>query len=163
MEQRRTRSFFRALLLFAAGVAIGLLTAPKTGRGARTWLGQKIEHWRSGAFDWTGRLRSQARYQQGRLTGVMHKARQLTLIPGGEEEYVDDDLISQRVRTRIGEHPRTAHLPRVNVDSADRVVTLRGGVQTEEERLALEEVAAADPDVGGVINKVKIVGRRAAG
>ncbi|MDP1809289.1 MAG: BON domain-containing protein [Actinomycetota bacterium] len=161
-ERNLSRSLFRALLLFAAGVAVGILTAPKTGRGARAWLGQKADHTRSTAMNLTDRLRAEAKYQQGKMTGRMHKMEQLTLVPGEGEAYVDDDQITQRVRTKIGENPRTRHMPRINVDTADRIVTLRGRVQAEAERQALEDIALADPDVQEVVNKVTVARRRAA-
>ena len=110
----------------------------------------------------TDRLRAQAKYQQGKMTGRMHKIEQLTLVPSEGEAYVDDDLITQRVRTKIGENPRTWHMPRINIDTVDRIVTLRGRVQADAERQALEEIAMADPDVEEVVNKVTVAGRRAA-
>jgi len=156
------QSFFRALFLFAAGVAVGILTAPKTGRGARAWLGQKADHTRSTAMNLADRVGTEARYQRGKMTGRMHRIEQLTLVPREDETYIDDDLITQRVRTKIGENPRTWHMPRINIDTADRIVTLRGRVQAEAERQALEEIAMADPDVHEVVNKVTVARRRAA-
>ena len=157
------QAFFRALFLFAAGMAVGFLTAPKTGRGTRAWLGQKADHLQNVGLHWTDRLRARARYEEGRMTGTMHKVRQLTLAPSEEKTYVDDDLITQRVRTKIGENPQTWHLPRINIDTADRIVTLRGRVESDAQRQALEEIAAADRDVDSVVNKVTVARRRAAG
>ena len=160
-QTNMARSLFRAILLFGAGVAVGLLTAPKTGRGSRAWIGQKFDHFEANTSNWRDKLMQQARYQQGRLTGAAHKMKQLTLVPA-EDEYVDDDLITQRVRTRIGENPGTWHLPRINVDTADRIVTLRGRVQTKAERDAMEQVTLSTPDVESIVNKITVAGRRAA-
>lgn len=159
-ERNLSQSMFRALLLFAAGVAVGVLTAPKTGRGARAWLGQKADHTRKTAMNMTDRMRSEAKYQEGKMTGRMHRMEQLALVPDEREGYVDDDLITQRVRTKIGENPRTGHIPRINIDTADRIMTLRGRVQTEGEKQALEDIAMADQDVQEVVNKVTVARAR---
>lgn len=163
MEQKKiSQSILRALFIFAAGVAVGILTAPKTGRGSRAWLSQKADHMSSLAERWANKMRSRARYEEGKLEGAMHKMEQLRLVPGEEEEYVDDDLITQRVRTKIGENPKTWHMPRINVDTADRILTLRGQVQNEAERQALEEIAMADRDVQEVVNKVTVARKQAS-
>ena len=110
----------------------------------------------------TDRLRAQAKYEQGKMTGRMHKMEQLTLVPTEGEAFIDDEMITQRVRTKIGEDRRTGHMPRINIDTVDRILTLRGRVQTDAERQALEEIAVADPDVQEVVNKVTVARRRAA-
>jgi hypothetical protein len=151
----------RSLLFLAAGVAIGLLAAPRTGRSSRAWLGQKFDHLKSSGSDVGPFVRKKIDYQQGRLAGVVHEMRKRT---GATEAkpYVDDDLIAQRVRTKIGESPSTWHLPRINVDSAHRVVTLRGVAATDVEKEALTQVASAVEDVEGVVNKVTVAPGRAA-
>jgi osmotically-inducible protein OsmY len=55
--------------------------------------------------------------------------------------------VEQRVRTRIGEDPRTAAMPRVNVEVIDGVAELRGPAPSQEVREAAGEIAA---DVEGV-------------
>lgn len=157
-ERNVSQSLFRALLLFAAGVAVGILTAPKTGRGARAWLGRKADHTRKTVMNMTDRMRSEAKYQEGKMTGRIHRMEQLALVP--DEGYVDDELITQRVRTKIGENPRTGHIPRINIDTADRIMTLRGRVQAESEKQALEDIAMADQDVQEVVNKVTVARAR---
>jgi hypothetical protein len=157
-----SRGFSRSLLYLAAGVAIGLMAAPKTGRGSRAWVGQKFDHLKSSGSDVGPFVRKKIDYQQGRLAGVVHEMRKRTGAVSEIGAFVDDDLISQRVRTSIGETRGTAHLPRINVDTANGVVTLRGVVDTGVEKEALTKVASAVEDVEGVVNKVTIAPGRAA-
>lgn len=148
--------------MFGAGLAVGLLLAPKTGRGARSWLGQKADHLRHNVFDIRERAKREANFQQGRLAGAVHRLRQVTgSVESEKEVFVDDDLITQRVRTKIGEHPQTYRIPRVNVDTANGIVTLRGRTESKTEKQALENVAGAVPAVEGVINKVTVARRQA--
>jgi len=161
-ENNLGRMLFRGLFLFAAGVAVGILTAPKTGRGTRAWLGQKAAHLENLSMRWTGRLESQARYEEGKLAGTVHKVKQLALARTDNETRVDDDIVTQRIRTQIGENAVTRQLPRINVDTCDGVVTLRGRVDSNTQRQALEEIAESDSSVENVINKITVARRRAA-
>jgi len=56
--------------------------------------------------------------------------------------------VEQRIRTLIGEDPRTASMPRVNVEVVDGVAELRGPAPSQEAREAAGEIAAG---VEGVI------------
>ena len=52
------------------------------------------------------------------------------------------DELEQRIRTNIGEDPRTAEMPRVNVEVNDGIAELRGVAPSEEAKLAAGEIAA---------------------
>jgi hypothetical protein len=71
-------------------------------------------------------------HDRGRIEGV-----------GEAQEEVE-----QRIRTLIGEDPRTASMPRVNVEVVDGVAELRGPAPSQEAREAAGEIAAG---VEGVI------------
>lgn len=162
MKKKQNGSgFIGKTLVFAAGVAFGFLTAPKTGRAARAWIGQKVEHYRKDMQNLERRAEQKTSYEEGRLAGVIHKAKQLTLVESDEE--VDDDIITQRVRTNFGENLKTSHLPRINVDTVNGLVTLRGRVPTESDRCNLEQIATSIRDVEKVVNKVTVSRKRAAG
>ncbi len=149
-------------LAFGAGLVTGLLTAPRTGRSARNWISQEGDHLEAQVKEKGRTIRRRANYEEGRLAGLVYKIKQLGT-DFDRDKYVDDDLIAQRVRTRIGENKLTSRIPRINVDSGNGIVTLRGGVHTEEEKTNLEKVTCAVPDVEGVNNKVVVLTDRAAG
>ncbi len=161
MEKEEVRHAIGNTLIFALGVGVGFLTAPKTGRGTRAWLHDKTQHYEKEMRTAERRVESKVAYEEGQLKGLAHKAKQLTIVPG-EDGYVDD-VVTQRVRTKIGENPETAHLPRINVDTADQVVTLRGRVPSDREKETLEKIATDEPGVEKVINKVTVSRKKATG
>ena len=62
----------------------------------------------------------------------------------------------QRIRTRIGEDPRTAAMPRVNVEVIDGVAELRGPAPSQEAREAAAEIAASVEGVTEVRNLIVV-------
>lgn len=152
----------RGMLLVGAGIIFGYLTAPKSGRGTRSWISQKFEHWRAQSRDIESVVRRRFHYEEGKLAGAVYRLRQLTAVPD-EGKYVDDDLITQRVRTELGEDKATGKTARINVDTANNIVTLRGVVHSQQECQDLERVARRVQDVDRVINKVNVIGEEAVG
>jgi hypothetical protein len=55
--------------------------------------------------------------------------------------------LEQRIRTRVGEDPRTSDVPRLDVEVDDGVAEIRGEVHSDDEKCAVEEIAT---DVEGV-------------
>ncbi len=152
----------RGLLVFCAGILFGYLTAPKSGRGTRSWISQKFDHWRAQTRDIESVVRRRFHYEEGKLAGAVYRFRRLTAVPD-EGKYVDDDLITRRVRTNLGEDKSTKQTSRINVDTANNIVTLRGVVHSQQERQNLERVAGRVQDVDSVINKVNVVDKEAVG
>jgi hypothetical protein len=81
----------------------------------------------------------------------------------GEEPRPQADIgteeqreVEQRVRTRIGEDPRTQDMPRVNVLVNDGVAELRGVAPSEEVKQAAGEIAAQTEGVREVRNLLTI-------
>ena len=62
--------------------------------------------------------------------------------------------VEQRIRTRIGEDPRTTDMPRVNVEVTDGVAELRGPAPSQEAREAAAEIAAGVEGVTEVRNLI---------
>jgi len=60
--------------------------------------------------------------------------------------------VENRIRTRIGEDPRTRSLQRLNVEVNDDVADVRGVVPSEEAKEAVAEIAAETPGVREVRN-----------
>jgi len=156
------RMLIRGLLLFGAGILFGYLTAPKTGHGTRSWISQRFDHWRAQGRDIGSVVRRRFHYEEGKLAGAVYRFRRLTAVPD-KGKYVDDDLITQRIRTKLGEDKSTGQTARINVDTANNIVTLRGVVQSRQEYQDLERVAGQVQGVDGVVNKVNVIGEEAVG
>jgi hypothetical protein len=127
--------------------------APEPGSPA----GQRGETWGSGTptgtaggggSQGTGAERDYSDPASGPLIGEQHG----TVEGVGEEQ---DDL-EQRIRTNIGEDPRTAEMPRVNVEVNDGVAELRGVAPSEDAKLAAGEIAQAVEGVREVRNLITV-------
>lgn len=96
----------------------------------------------------TGAERDYSDPASGPLIGEQHGA-----VEGVGEEQED---LEQRIRTNIGEDPRTAELPRVNVEVNDGVAELRGEAPSEEAKLAAGEIAQQVEGVREVRNLITV-------
>ena len=148
--------------LFAlVGFAVGALVARLGGRA-----GQHGETWGSAAGTVsdpaspaarqrpedphrTGPEREYSDPTSGPLIGRSHRA-QRDRIPTQHQE------IENRIRTRVGEDPRTMHVTRLNVEVNDDVADIRGEVHSEEEKRAVEEIAAGVEGVTEVRNLLTV-------
>lgn len=66
------------------------------------------------------------------------------------------DELEQRIRTQIGEDPRTAEMPRVNVEVNDGIAELRGSAPSEDAKLAAGEIAQGVEGVREVRNLIQV-------
>ncbi|HET7273078.1 MAG TPA: BON domain-containing protein [Rubrobacter sp.] len=64
--------------------------------------------------------------------------------------------VEQRIRTRIGEDPRTAELPRLNVEVNDGIAELRGEAPSEDVKLAVGEITQETEGVREVRNLITV-------
>jgi hypothetical protein len=114
--------------------------SPEAGSPA----GQRGETWGSGTptgtAESTGSERSYSDPSEGPLIG---QERRGSVEGVGEQQ----EEVEQRIRTRIGEDPRTMDMPRVNVEVNDGIAELRGEAPSEEAKAAAGEIAS---DVEGV-------------
>lgn len=97
----------------------------------------------------TGAERDYSDPSSGPLIGRTHRDR-IGDIPVQNEE------VEQRIRTRVGEDPRTSDLPRLNVEVNDGVADIRGQVHTKEEKQAVEEIAFSTEGVTEVHNLLTV-------
>jgi hypothetical protein len=97
----------------------------------------------------TGTGRDYSDPSSGPLVGRTHRGR-IGDVPEQQEE------VENRIRTRVGEDPRTADLPRLNVEVNDGVADIRGEVHSEEERQAVEEIASSVDGVTEVRNLLTV-------
>ena len=96
----------------------------------------------------TGAEREYSDPSSGPLIGRQHQP--VADIPEQQEE------VEQRIRSHIGTDPRTAAVPKVNVEVNDGVVDLRGQVHSEDEKAAVEEIAANTEGVDEVRNLLTV-------
>ncbi|MDP8951386.1 MAG: BON domain-containing protein [Actinomycetota bacterium] len=98
----------------------------------------------------TGAEREYSDPSSGPLIGRSHPSEPPPDIPEQQEE------VEQRIRSRVGTDPRTTAVPRLNVEVNDGVVDLRGEVHSEDERAAVEEIAADTEGVDEVRNLLTV-------
>jgi hypothetical protein len=95
----------------------------------------------------TGAEREYSDPSSGPLIGEQH---------GGDAAGEQQEEIEQRIRTNIGEDPRTAEMPRVNVEVNDGVAELRGTAPSEDAKLAAGEIAQEVEGVREVRNLITV-------
>jgi hypothetical protein len=119
------------------------------GRRGETWgSGTATGAAGGGGPQGTGAERDYSDPSSGPLIGDQHGP-----VEGVGEEQ--DDL-EQRIRTNIGEDPRTSEMPRVNVEVNDGVAELRGVAPSEDAKLAAGEIAQAVEGVREVRNLITV-------
>ena len=106
-------------------------------------------HQRSGDPNRTGAERDYSDPASGPLIGEHHRG---SVAGVGESQ----EEVEQRIRTRIGEDPRTAAMPRVNVEVVDGVAELRGPAPSQEALEAAAEIAANVEGVTEVRNLIVV-------
>src|ERR687891_2623073 len=96
----------------------------------------------------TGAEREYSDPSSGPLIGEQH----------GNVEGVGEqqEEIEQRIRTHLGEDPRTAEMPRVNVEVNDGIAELRGAAPSEDAKLAAGEIAQQVEGVREVRNLIQV-------
>jgi hypothetical protein len=96
----------------------------------------------------TGAEREYSDPSSGPLIGEQHSD-----VEGVGEQQEE---IEQRIRTHIGEDPRTAEMPRVNIEVNDGIAELRGVAPSEDAKLAAGEIAQQVEGVREVRNLITV-------
>jgi hypothetical protein len=96
----------------------------------------------------TGAERDYSDPSAGPLIGEQHAD-----VEGVPEQQ---DELEQHIRTNIGEDPRTAQMPRVNVEVNDGIAELRGVAPSEDAKLAAGEIAQEVDGVREVRNLITV-------
>lgn len=97
----------------------------------------------------TGAERSYSDPSSGPLIGEQRRG---SVEGVGEQQ----EEVEQRIRTQIGEDPRTMDMPRVNVEVNDGVAELRGEAPSEEAKAAAGEIASSVEGVSEVRNMIAV-------
>ncbi len=149
--------FLRYGFFAIAGFAVGALVARSSSRedassswGSGTDIGTApSQHQRPDDQNRTGAERDYSDPSSGPLVGRSHRGR-IGDVPEQQEE------VENRIRTRVGEDPRTADVPHLNVEVNDGVADIRGEVHSEEEKQAVEEIASSVEGVTEVRNLLTV-------
>jgi len=96
----------------------------------------------------TGAEREYSDPASGPLIGEQHSD-----VEGVGEQQEE---IEQRILTHLGEDPRTAEMPRVNVEVNDGIAELRGTAPSEDAKLAAGEIAQQVEGVREVRNLIQV-------
>ena len=123
----------------AGGSAAGMVSDPAA----------PASHQRSEDPNRTGAEREYSDPSTGPLIGRSHRDRT-------EDIPVQEEEVENRIRTRVGEDPRTLDVPHLNVEVNDGVADIRGEVHTEEEKQAVEEIASNIEGVTEVRNLLTV-------
>ena len=97
----------------------------------------------------TGAERSYSDPSSGPLIG---EERRGSVEGVGEQQ----EEVEQRIRTRIGQDPRTMDMPRVNVEVNDGIAELRGEAPSEEAKAAAGEITSSVEGVREVRNLITV-------
>src|SRR5918911_1984156 len=140
---------FFLLLGLAIGAAIarsrkGETSGESWGSGTPTGTDQQSP----GDANRTGAEREYSDPSSGPLIGEQHSD-----VEGVGEQQEE---LEQRIRTNIGEDPRTAEMPRVNVEVNDGIAELRGTAPSEDAKLAAGEIAQQVEGVREVRNLIQV-------
>jgi BON domain len=175
-QQSRKSRYFKYAIFTLIGIAIGAAIARSRKDGATSGesssftgttgqhtpdagspAGQRGETWGSGTPTGTAggggpqgtdAARDYSDPSSGPLIGEQHGP-----VEGVGEEQKE---LEQRIRTNIGEDPRTAEMPRVNVEVNDGIAELRGVAPSEDAKLAAGEIAQAVEGVREVRNLITV-------
>src|SRR5918997_1876480 len=174
-QEPRPVRFVKYGFFALVGLAVGTLIARRNGSGSDTsssftgttgqhapdagsHAGQRGETWGTGTPtgaaggggpNRTGAERSYSDPSSGPLIGEQRRG---SVEGGGEQQ----EEVEQRIRTRMGEDPRTLDMPRVNVEVNDGVAELRGEAPSEEAKAAAGEIASSIEGVREVRNLITV-------
>lgn len=131
-----------------AGAMLGVLLAPSSGRRSRALMRDKLAKGANKAEGLGEAAARKAHDLSNRADGLAHAvAEKVSGQTEGESDGADDVTIADRVRTELGSVPETQGLERLNIESCNGVVTLRGPVMDEGAQAA---IIAAVSQVHGV-------------
>ena len=171
-ESKKSRYFKYAiftLIGLAIGAAIARSKKGETSEGSSSYTGTTGPHapdpgspagergqtWGSGTpvgtaggANRTGAERDYSDPSSGPLIGEQHSDVECV----GEQQ----EELEQRIRTQIGEDPRTAEMPRVNVEVNDGIAELRGTAPSEDAKQAAGEIAQGVEGVREVRNLITV-------
>jgi osmotically-inducible protein OsmY len=146
-ERRRTRRIL--LVAVAGGLGLAIIVGP---RQRRERTAARVRRGKANAA-------RHADYAAGQMKGAAHEAKDL-VTPDSPKPDLTDQQLARKVETIIF---RDDDVPKgkINVDAAGATVSLRGEAESQEAITALEDRAAAIPEVIRVENLLHLPGEPA--
>ena len=135
------RGWNRDLAWLGAGVAVGILLAPRRGSDLRNRIGTHLLHW---AKVTRRTVVGRAKDLSNRTVGVAAETRRHF----EPTEEIDPNVLLDRVHSHLG-HASSLPLSHVNLNALGRVIVVHGYVPSEEEK---ERLARAIREVDGVVD-----------
>jgi hypothetical protein len=135
-------------LISRSGRDVGTL-GETWGTGTPTGASPAGTHQRTEEPNRTGAERAYSDPSTGPLIGEQHRG-------DAGDVPVQQEEVENRIRTRLGEDPRTREMPSVNVEVNDGVADLRGVAPTEEAKAAAGEIASSIEGVREVRNLITV-------
>ena len=157
-QEPKALRFLKYGFFALAGLAVGTLISRRNGGGPDTsssFTGTTGQEWGTGTptaggdTNRTGAERSFSDPSSGPLIGEQRRGS----VEGVTEQQEE---VEQRIRTRMGEDPRTMDMPRVNVEVNDGIAELRGEAPSEEAKAAAGEIASSTEGVREVRNLIRV-------
>ncbi len=140
-----------------AGVIIGIMLAPSSGRRSRALVRDKMNRGAHMAGDLGDAASRKARDLSNRAEGVAHTVTKRLHGKANEaSDRADDITIADRVRSVMGHLAETHDLERINVDCYQGAVTLRGPVINSATEHALLSAVVKVPGVREVISDLLV-------
>jgi osmotically-inducible protein OsmY len=163
--QARLVRFLKYGFFALVGLAVGTAIA-RSGRNGASPAGQGGETWGAGTPTGTagGTSETHQNLEEPNRTGAERSYSDPSSGPligqerSGSVEGVGEqqEEVEQRIRTQIGEDPRTMDMPRINVEVNDGVAELRGEAPSEEAKAAAGEIASSVEGVREVRNLITV-------
>jgi gas vesicle protein len=145
------RSLFPSVLpsrttMLLAGLTLGILFAPRSGRSTRTLIAERYHDWLNRLSLWFESLAKKTRQQSTRVQGVVYQMREKT---APDERIVSDEILTQRVRSELGRFFNTAV---IEIAAQDGTVTLRGSIPSDQEKQDIVDMTRRVRGVRDVVN-----------
>ncbi|RYG72275.1 BON domain-containing protein [bacterium] len=136
------------LLGLAVGAVLALLFAPTSGRRSRAAIKDRLDKVTDGASDAAAATSDKVVDIAHRVEGIAHKVEAKI---HADAEGDDDSTIADRVRSVLGHHDAVKSIDRINVDSNEGVITLRGPIVDQATEDIIIAVVKTIPGVKDVI------------
>ncbi len=156
-QEPRGLRFLKYGFFALVGLAVGTAIARASRNGGESssftgTTGQRGETWGTGTAGGANRTGSERSYSDPSSGPLIGQERRGSVEGVGEQQ----EEVEQRIRTQIGEDPRTMDMPRVNVEVNDGIAELRGEVPSEEAKAAAGEIASSVEGVREVRNLIAV-------
>ena len=135
------RRWNRDLAWLGAGVALGILVAPRRGGDLRNRIGNHLLHWEKVTRHF---LIGRAKDLSNRAMGIAAETRRHF----EPTEDIDPGVLLDRVHSHLG-HASDLPLSHINLTAVGRVIVVHGYIPSEEER---DRLARAIREVDGVVD-----------